>query len=370
MNTNTNNIFNNAQVISEYTGTEKEITLPEGVKRIKAGAFKNNKDIVSVQLPNTLEYIGDEAFSGCTSLKAVLLNSKAPAASIGKAAFKGCTALEKLTVNGVKTVGDEAFTDCSALGYLNGFNGCEELGCGAFRNCTSLEFAVLPESVAKMGADAFANCTKLKELFIPMIKNIDEDHSKYFSGCTAIERRIRCLKAPEPDFLPGVVEKDTLVQFDDTDIDCLRIPGYIKTVAAGAFKGCKNLRLVIIPDTLDEIEEGAFDECPNLEDVIIPDDWDIIDQYSLSDTKWFSDNKDNCFVLGGTLLGHSFNNMDIIVPPTAKRVTDDELRELINASRYSITLPSTFRTMTEIPNGSVTGPSVSVYNVVPGSSVF
>lgn len=45
--------INSDLIISEYTGTEKEVIIPEDIKWIEAGAFMGNKDIVSVYLPKT-----------------------------------------------------------------------------------------------------------------------------------------------------------------------------------------------------------------------------------------------------------------------------------------------------------------------------
>ena len=368
---NTNNINNNiGTVISKYTGNEREVVIPDGVKRIEDGAFKDNKDIVSVVMPITLEYLGDEAFSGCTSLKRCMIHPNASVESIGKAAFKGCTALEELSQGYVKIIGDEAFMDCTALKELIVNSRCEKIGSSAFRNCTSLEYIVAPESLRKIGGDAFANCTKLKDVFIPMIDNIDDAFNKYFNGCTSLERRLRLKNEPQLECVPGVVENDTLVQFDDTYTDCLTIPSYIKNIAAGAFKDCRNLRLINIPDTVEDIDEGAFCGCTNLEDVIIPDDSDIVTDYMLEDTKWYRDNKDGFFVLGGTLIGYNKDLKDITIPPTVKRIEDDVVADLLNFRSNSISLPSTIINMPDIPNEKPTDPIVCVYRVVPGSAVL
>lgn len=41
------------------------------ITKIDVGAFKGCKDIESIFIPNGIEEIGEEAFSGCTSLKSI-----------------------------------------------------------------------------------------------------------------------------------------------------------------------------------------------------------------------------------------------------------------------------------------------------------
>ena len=55
----------------------------------------------------------------------------------------------------------------------------------------------------------------------------------------------------------------------------LQIPtkykGYpVREIHSGAFKNCKNLKSIVIPDTVTKIGEAAFDGCYNLEKVTLP----------------------------------------------------------------------------------------------------
>jgi hypothetical protein len=58
-------------IIAEYKGDQKEIIIPEGVLWIDHYAFKDNKNIETVYMPESVGFIGEEAFAGCTSLKYV-----------------------------------------------------------------------------------------------------------------------------------------------------------------------------------------------------------------------------------------------------------------------------------------------------------
>lgn len=65
-----------------------EITIPEGVTKIRAGAFRNCKALSSVTLPDGLTEIENEAFLGCASLSSVAIPETL--LRIGRNAFTGC----------------------------------------------------------------------------------------------------------------------------------------------------------------------------------------------------------------------------------------------------------------------------------------
>lgn len=94
-------------ILIAYKGTESIVTIPEGVKLIADGAFKDHMGITAVNLANTLEVIGEDAFSGCGNLNTV--NRGENVKNIGANAFKGC-ALNNVTIHpNVEAIGIGAF---------------------------------------------------------------------------------------------------------------------------------------------------------------------------------------------------------------------------------------------------------------------
>lgn len=72
------------------------------------GAFKNNKTIKTVVIPDTVKYIDDESFYGCTALESVMFGNGVE--EIGDYAFENCTSLSKVYIPvSVKKIGAEAF---------------------------------------------------------------------------------------------------------------------------------------------------------------------------------------------------------------------------------------------------------------------
>ena len=135
--TNAADVFSvSGGVLSEYTGTESNVSIPSkvgssNITAIGTGAFMGNTDITSVSIPSTVTRIGMEAFSDCTNLRSVSLPSSLE--SIGVAAFYGCSSLTSVTVpSGTKTISDEAFSYCENLSSVT-----------------------IPDSVTSISEDAF-----------------------------------------------------------------------------------------------------------------------------------------------------------------------------------------------------------------------
>lgn len=85
----------NGKLVS-YHGSEKSVTIPEGVIRIGSGAFKNS-DIETVEFTGkNLKSIDDEAFEYCASLNSILIPEGV--VQIGDRAFAGCKAMRYIQI--------------------------------------------------------------------------------------------------------------------------------------------------------------------------------------------------------------------------------------------------------------------------------
>lgn len=114
--------------IVEYNGKEENVVIPAEVNGytvtgisgwsgkptnshplgVITGAFKNNKTIKTVVIPDTVKYIDDESFYGCTALESVMFGNGVE--EIGDYAFENCTSLSKVYIPvSVKKIGAEAF---------------------------------------------------------------------------------------------------------------------------------------------------------------------------------------------------------------------------------------------------------------------
>lgn len=96
----------------------KQITLPESLKEIRAGAFENS-GLQQIAVPGSVQKIGDRAFSGCFFLEKVEIDRDSSLQEIGVEAFQNCRAMETIYIPAaVDKIGDTAFNLCVGLSEI------------------------------------------------------------------------------------------------------------------------------------------------------------------------------------------------------------------------------------------------------------
>ena len=110
-----NNYFEMEQdAIVKYIGSGANVTVPKGIKHIKAHAFEGCETIESITLPDTLRTIEDAAFFGCKKL--IEIDIPDGVKRIGESAFAYCTELTTVTFPATVTfVGKDVFLGCESL---------------------------------------------------------------------------------------------------------------------------------------------------------------------------------------------------------------------------------------------------------------
>ncbi|MDO4863766.1 MAG: leucine-rich repeat domain-containing protein [Ruminococcus sp.] len=112
--------------ITKYIGNEQYVAIPDSIEgvpvtEISYYAFEANYDVVSVQIPESVTLIGEDAFMDCASLAEV--NIPEAVTGIDRGAFVACASLTEVTVpQNVAYVREEAFTACEGLTTLRIMN--------------------------------------------------------------------------------------------------------------------------------------------------------------------------------------------------------------------------------------------------------
>ena len=154
----------------------KNTDIPNGVTSIGNDAFGGYSGLTNVTIPDSVMIIGEYAFSGCIGLTSITIPDSVT--SIGESAFFCCTGLTSIAVDENNTVYDsrnncnaiiETATNTLIFGCKNTDipNGVTSIGNDAFGDCSGLTNVIIPDSVTSIGDRAFSGCTGLTSITIP-----------------------------------------------------------------------------------------------------------------------------------------------------------------------------------------------------------
>ncbi|MDE7312614.1 MAG: leucine-rich repeat protein [Eubacterium sp.] len=141
-----------------------EAVIPSGVITIGWSAFSGCTNLVKIDFPDRIAEIEGDAFMNCTGLKEIDIPSGLDHISDGT--FAGCTGLTKLCIpSNITNINDNAFSDCAGLTEVEIQNGVINIGSEAFSCCTGLKEIDIPESVARIEGRAFEACDSLEDVY-------------------------------------------------------------------------------------------------------------------------------------------------------------------------------------------------------------
>lgn len=226
-------------------------------KEIEIQKYIKSNNISEVIIPDGVTFIGERAFSGCSSLTAIIIPDSVT--SIGEWAFSECTSLTSIVIpDSVTRIGDCAFKECSSLTSIVIPDSVTSIGIGAFYKCSSLTSIVIPDSITSIGGDAFNGCASLTNITIP--DNVTGIKPRTFDRCSSLTT--------------VVIPKNAKFIGDKAFLGCKKltsivIPENVKFICKNAFLECKRLTSVIIPDSVTSIGDGAFEKCSGLISVAI-----------------------------------------------------------------------------------------------------
>ncbi|HEY5587259.1 MAG TPA: leucine-rich repeat domain-containing protein [Ruminiclostridium sp.] len=149
-----------------------EISLPSGLLQLgkksyivgDKGVFNNCTSLKSIAIPNSVIYMEESAFAGCSSLKSATISRNPKYNLIEAEVFQGCTSLESIIIpKNVITIGVGAFSTSGLTKLTIEPNGCKFIGPSAFQ-FTKLKEVILPVGVEKIEYYAFNDINALKTI--------------------------------------------------------------------------------------------------------------------------------------------------------------------------------------------------------------
>lgn len=135
------------------------------VTGIADSAFKAVTALDEIDIPDSIEYIGNFAFYGCTGITEITIPDTVN--TIGKGAFQCCAMLTKITLPAtLKVIDDYTFFDCKSLAQIALPETLTDIGAGAFWSCDALKSVTVPASVKAIGDAAFIYCDTLETITV------------------------------------------------------------------------------------------------------------------------------------------------------------------------------------------------------------
>ena len=142
------------------------ISIPQTVNYIGTQAFSGCSNLTNITIPEGVTSIESHAFTYCSSLTDLYIPESV--ITIGFGAFQGCSSLTNITIpEGITSIGDFTFSECSSLKSIELSKNITTIGNWALRNCSSLVNVTIPEKVTDIGTSAFEGCNSLKSITIP-----------------------------------------------------------------------------------------------------------------------------------------------------------------------------------------------------------
>lgn len=371
--------FNKVKV-DVYHGSAKDVVVPEiwdgyTITEIGQNSF-GSTDVETVVLPETITYIGDNAFNAAQKLKSI--NFPSSLTSIGTNAFQNCISLENAELNeGLVEIWYHAF-ESSGLKQVIVPSTVERIHDNVFGGLKA-DFIYVPATVtyiewnAFWSSDNYINTIYCEREYRPStfdvswnhISNVvwgykgmlEENGYKFaisqiegVSSATLVSVDKSIVNANVPSSINEIPVTNVSAGafMGNTVIQSVVLPEGITKIPTRFFSGCSNLVSATIPNTVTEIGEAAFADCKKLTSFEMPDSVDTIGRYvfggcySLASVKlsnsltalsdqlfWDCDNLKHVEIPEGVtyIPGRTFDNLDklvsVVMPSTIEKIDNE-----------------------------------------------
>lgn len=180
--------------IDEYAYGEcgfSQITLPESLANIQAGAFINNDFLQEIILPERLQGLGSAAFENNSKLESVTFHTAIETMTIGNNAFNQCPILNKVYITNMNSFAQTNFNNAKA----NPANTSQHI---YDANGKEIINVVLPKGTKYVNNNAFNGCAFIQSIEMPA--TMDHVNDDIFVGCSAL-KDVYCYAEEVPEFI-------------------------------------------------------------------------------------------------------------------------------------------------------------------------
>ena len=238
------------------------------ITHIGKEAFRSYRGLTTVSLGNCLKVIEDNAFEGCVEL--VKLGMPNSLETIKGGAFASCGFSVVEISDGVKEIGENAFSRNSTLNSVKIGKSVTTIGRQAFSECPALTSVTLGENLKFIKTSAFERCTVLSDIILPSSLQVIDSRAFHSTALVSVSVPSSVVNIGKDAFNDIYALKEIKVDEANTvysDIDGV-LCSKTKTVLL-RYPNSKG-KTYTVPNTIKKIYDGAFSYCPELETVVFP----------------------------------------------------------------------------------------------------
>ena len=275
-------------ILMRYKGNEETVVIPEGIRVIGPSAFvfpyksfgstiiadsKENKNINTVQVPQSVSFISNYSFYKLTSAT-IIIPKKVGNLTISDTSFTSTKMVSYLDVN-TATNGNDTFY-FSVNGSTASIVGCTttslaitlptelggyivtSVGFKGMANCTTLTSVTIPSTIFELGEYSFYGCTGITTITIPSTVLIIGDYA--FGNCTSLHT---------VTLAEGIEHIGDFSFYNCTELFEIVVPDSITYLGSYCFYNCTSLTSATIGILVEDINSHAFYNCTSLSSVTI-----------------------------------------------------------------------------------------------------
>lgn len=299
--TYTLNAADHTATVANYDNSTPDIDIPDTVKKDNIdytvtaigysafGSLSTPINVSSVFIPATVLSIGDSAFIYCDALTTVTFAENSQLKSIERAAFWGSEHVhprfkEIQIPDSVETIGTNAFQNCQDLESITLPASLKTIESSAFSDCRNLSKIKLPTSLTTIEIFVFDSCSSLETVFYDssLAQWSQINTSNGFLGYShpslvMNDYTAQFISVEDDPFAYPPPKTVTITKYTGKESTVI-LPSTINSwpvtkIGEAAFQDNTTITSVTIPANVTEIGSNAFAGCTNLTSVTYGGDW-------------------------------------------------------------------------------------------------
>lgn len=289
--------YNSEKPWDKYKESFSDVVVGEGITKLGDRTFYNGKSaLMSITLPNTLEYIGTSVFTDCTALTEIKLPNNS-LRSLGNSAFGGCKGIKHFHIPGTVWSMHNSFAGCTGIesitmDWMSTYYRTEDgilynLDKSAIIFVYSLDSTTLTisKTVRSIQSSALDTCTEIERFEC-------EEGSVYYTAADGVlyantDQGKSLVMAPKKLAGKFVVPDDVAVILDSAFSSCtmlteVQLPSSLWWIGGASFRFCSSLEKINIPENVTSIGQRAFEGCGLLSSIEFPQKLEYIQKYAFN----------------------------------------------------------------------------------------